>query len=227
MTLVLARVPALRVIRTPRAWLPILLWTVVALVTALAARASGSSSGADHVMRGSFSFLVLPLVAYGVVGAVVGGAGLRRGIRGVVALGAEPRRAALASVGVAVVYAAAACGALAALVCVLAHGSLDPPLGADLPTSLWVGALGGGAYAAYFCAASAIGKGRLRGVFLAFDWIVGSGAGFGALFTPRGHVLSLLGGLPCAELSQRASSLLLLGLLLAYAGLALLLIRRA
>ncbi|HSO32228.1 MAG TPA: hypothetical protein VLT33_06930, partial [Labilithrix sp.] len=94
MTLVLARVPALRLIRTPRAWLPILLWTVVALVTALAARASGSSSGADHVMRGSFSFLVLPLVASAVVGAVVGGAGLRRGIRGVVALGAEPRRAA-------------------------------------------------------------------------------------------------------------------------------------
>ena len=123
-------------------------------------------------------------------------------------------------------YAMAACGVLAALVCVLAHGSQDPPLASDLPTSLWVGALGGGAYAAYFCAGSAIWKGKLRGAFLAFDWIVGSGAGFGALFTPRGHVLSLLGGVPCAEISQRASSAFLVVLLAAYAAIAVGLTRR-
>lgn len=227
MTLVLARVPALRLVRTPRAWLPIALWTLLAIVSALFARSAGSGSGADHVMRGSFAFLVLPLVSYGIVGAVLGGAGLRRGIRGLVALGAEPRRAALASVGVAVVSAAVAGGVLAALVCVLAHGAHDPPLASDLPASLWVGALGGGAYAAYFCAGAAIGKGAMRGVFLAFDWIVGSGSGFGALFTPRGHVQSLLGGQLCAELSPRASSLTLVAILCAYAALALLLTRRA
>ncbi len=227
MTLVLARVPALRLLRTPRAWAPLLLWTLAAVVIATAARSTGSASGATHVMRGSFAFLVLPLVAYAIVGAVIGGAGLQQGIRGVVALGAEPRQAALASVGVAVAYAMAACGVLAALVCVLAHGSQDPPLASDLPTSLWVGALGGGAYAAYFCAGAAIWKGKLRGVFLAFDWIIGGGAGFGALFTPRGHVLSLLGGLPCAELPQRASSALLVVLLAAYAALAVALTRRA
>jgi hypothetical protein len=224
MTLVLARVPALRMVRTPRAWLPILLWAVVALGSAVAAR---TSSGAGHAMRGSFAFLVMPLVAYAIVGAVASGAGLRHGIRGVVALGAAPLRAALASLAVAVVFAAGACGVLAAFVCVLAHGSQDPPLATDVPISLWVGALGGGAYAAFFCAGSAIGKGRMRSVLLAFDWIVGSGAGVGAIFTPRGHVLSLLGGLPCAELSQRASSLLLVALLLAYAAVTLLLIRRA
>jgi hypothetical protein len=226
MTLVLARVPALRLLRTRRAWLPIVAWALLAIVSALVARARGSS-GADHVMRGSFAFLVLPLVSYAIVGAVLGGAGLRRGIRGVVALGAEPRRAALASVGVAVVSAAVACGVLAALVCAVAHGSQDPPLASDLPTSLWIGALGGGAYAAYFCAGSAIGKGTMRGVFLAFDLIVGAGSGFGALFTPRGHVQSLLGGPLCADIAQRASSIALVAIVLAYAALALLLTRRA
>jgi hypothetical protein len=158
---------------------------------------------------------------------VIGRTGLRRGIRGVVALGAEPRRAALASVGVAVLSAAAVAGVLAAVVCVLAHGPHDAPLARDLPTSLWVGALAGGAYAAYFCAGSAIGKGAMRGVFLAFDWIVGSGSGFGALFTPRGHAQSLLGGPLCAEISQRSSSIALVVILLAYAALALLFTRRA
>lgn len=226
MTLVLARVPALRLLRTPRAWLPIAGWTLLAIVSALVARSSGSDSGADHVMRGAFAFLVLPLVSYAIVGAVVGGGGLRRGIRGLVALGAEPRRAALASVGVAVIAAAVTCGVLAAVVCALAHGSHDPPLASDLPTSLWIGALGGGAYAAYFCAGSAIGKGTMRGVFLALDWVLGAGSGFGALFTPRGHVQSLLGGSLCAEISQRASSIALVGIVAAYAAAAVLLARR-
>jgi hypothetical protein len=226
-TLLLARVPALRLVRTPRAWLTIGVWILLAIASALAARSSGSGNGADHVMRGAFSFFVLPLVSYAIVGAVIGRSGLRRGIRAVVELGAAPRRAALASVGVAIVSAAVVCGVLAALVCALAHGSHDPPLASDLPASLGVGVLGGGAYAAYFCAGSAIGKGMMRGVFLAFDWIVGSGAGFGALFTPRGHVTSLLGGPLCAEISQRASSFALVAIMMAFVGLALLVTRRA
>ena len=227
MTLVLARVPALRLLRTPRAWLPLAVWASLAIVSALLARSSGSGSGADHVMRGSFAFLVLPLVSYAIVSGVIGRSGMKRGIRGVVALGAQPRRAALAATLVAVTAAMVACGVLAALVCLLAHGAHDAPLGRDLVTSLWVGGLGGGAYGAYFCAGSAIGKGWMRGVFLAFDWIVGSGSGFGALITPRGHVQSLLGGPLCAEISQRASSVALLVILVAYAAIAWGLTRRA
>ena len=150
MTLLLARIPALRLLRTPRGWLPIVAWTLLAIVIALASRARGATTGADHVMRGAFAFLVLPLVAYGVVGATLGRSGLRVGIRGVVALGAAPRSAALASVLVAIVTAAALCGVLGALVCALAHGSQDPPLAVDMAASLGVGALGGGTYAAYF-----------------------------------------------------------------------------
>lgn len=178
-------------------------------------------------MRGTFAFLILPLVAYGVVGATLGSSGLRRGIRGVVSLGAAPRSAALASVLVAAASSAALCGILAAVVCGLAHGSHDPPLATDLVASVGVGALGGAAYAAYFSLGSAIGKGAMRGVFLAVDWIVGGGAGVGAILTPRGHVTSLLGGPLCADLSARASSIMLIVLFLAYASLAVLLVRRA
>jgi hypothetical protein len=227
MTLVLARIPALRLLRTPRGWVPIVGLSLLALFVSLAARARGSTSGADHVMRGSFAFLVLPLVAYGIVGATLGRAGLRRGIRGAVMLGAAPRSAALASVLVAIVTAAGLCGILGAVVCALAHGSHDSPLASDLPASLGISALGGATYAAYFSLGSAIGKGTMRGVFLGFDWILGGGAGIGALITPRGHVTSLLGGPLCAEMSQRASSVLLLVLLVAYASFSVLLVRRA
>ncbi len=227
MTLLLARVPALRLLRTPRAWLPIVAFALLGIVVALATRSSGSASGASHVLRGTFSFLVLPLVSFAVVGAVLGRTGLRQGIRGVVALGAAPRSAALASILVAVVMSALIAGLLAASVNVLAHGSHDPPLAGDLAASLWIGALGGAAYAAYFSAGSAIGKGTMRGVFLAFDWIVGGVAGVGALITPRGHVTSLLGGHLCAELTQRASSTALVAIIAAYTLLALFLVRRS
>jgi hypothetical protein len=225
-TLLLARVPALRLVRTPRAWLPIAAWAALALVVALSARAHGGASGATTVLRGTFAFLVLPLVAYAVVGATLGASGLRRGIRGLVALGAVPQQAALASVVTAAAFAAAICGLLATVTCLLAHGAHDPPLARDLFTSLWVGALGGATYAAYFSAGAAIGKGTMRGVLLALDFIVGGGAGVGALVTPRGHVTSLLGGPLCAELSQRASSLVLLVLIVVYGGFAVALGRR-
>lgn len=227
MTLLLARIPALRLVRTPRAWLPIVAWTLLAIVVALSARARGATSGADHVMRGSFAVLVLPLIAYGVVGATLGGSGLRGGIRGVVALGAAPRSAAIASVLVAITTAAAMCGVLGALVCALAHGSQDPPLVVDMAMSLGVSALGGGAYAAFFSVGAAIGKGTMRSVLLAFDFIVGGGAGAGAILVPRGHVASLLGGPLCADLSQRTSSVMLVVLVVTYAWLAVVLGRRA
>jgi hypothetical protein len=216
----LVRVPLARLTRSPRAWVGIVGWTLLALLGAIVVRMRSEPSGADHVMRGSFGTIVVPLVAFAVVGAVVGGGGMRRGIRGVVALGAEPREAALATVGVAVAVMAVIGGVAAFVVCALAHGSADPPLLRDLPMSFGVGALGGAAYAAYFSAGSAIGRGAMRGVFLALDWVIGSGAGFGSLFTPRAHVRSLLGGAPTFELSSRASSVFLFAILLLWIVLA-------
>jgi hypothetical protein len=227
--LVLARVPALRLVRTSRAWGPIAGWAALSVVLALVARGQGSGAGASHVLRGGFAFVALPLVVYATVGATLGEGGLNKGVRGVVALGATARTAAIASVLVAIAVSMAIAGALAALLCLLAHGPQDPPLAADLIASLGVGALGGAAYASYFAAgaAVAVGKGTMRGVLLALDWILGGGAGVGALVTPRGHVASLLGGLPCAELAPRASSVVLLLLVVGYGALAVLLARRS
>lgn len=224
---VLARLPALRLLRAPRSWIPVLGWSLLAVVSAVLARRTGGASGSDHVLRGSFGYVALPLVAYAIVGASMGGAGLRAAVRGLVALGAVPRRAALATTLVAVGASAVVGGLLALLVCAVAHGPADPPLGPDLFASLWVSALGGAAYAAYFAAGSAIGQGAMRGGLLAIDWIVGSTAGAGALFTPRGHVTALLGGALCAGIPARASSLLLLAMVVAYAALAAALTRRA
>jgi hypothetical protein len=224
-TFALAHVPLMRLLRTRRGWVPLALWTVVAVVSALLMR-SRVGSAADQVLRGTYGFIVLPLVAYGIVGAALGGAGLRGAIRGIVGLGASPREASLAAIGVASLSSAVAGAVLAALVCVVAHGPSDAPLLHDLLTSTWIGALGGVAYAAYFSAGSAIGRGTMRGAFLVLDWIVGVGAGAGSLLTPRGHVQSLLGGPLAAELPQRASSGLLVVLTLGYAALAVALSRR-
>ena len=223
----LARVPFARLTRTRRGWLPIAGWALFALVSALSTRSAGLANGADHVMRGTFGFVILPLLTYGIVSATLGSAGLRPAMSGLVALGAPPSRAALVSVLVSMTASALACGVIAVIVCLTAHGSADPPLVWDIPASFGVAFTGGAAYAAFFCAGSAIGRGAMRGAFLGIDYVIGTPAGFGSIFTPRAHVMSLLGGTPCFELSRRTSSVVLVLLVLAYLALAVQLARRA
>lgn len=211
-----ARVPIARMTRTRRAWMPVLGWSILAIVAGLTTRL-----GADHVLRGSFGFIALPLLAYGVVAGALGGSGLKASVRPLVLLGAKAPRAAAAVVGVSCIFSALICAALGALVCVVAHRTGDPPVSSDALATAGISALGGAAYAAYFCAGSAIGKGTMRGLFLAMDWLLGSGAGFGSLFVPRGHVQSLLGGAQAFEISSKTSSLLLIGLVVAYGALAI------
>lgn len=222
-----AFVPLARIARTPRGWAPIAGWCAIVLVAAIGARAAGDTSGATHVLRGTLGYVALPLLAYGVVAAALGGAGLRASIRGVVALGAEPTRAAFASVLAAMACSALGGGILAAVVCAIAHGPADPPLLPDLLASFGVSFFGAGAYAAYFCVGSAIGRGGMRGGLLALDWFFGAPGGFGAIFVPRGHVTSLLGGQACFELSRRTSSVLLFLLLVVWLVVAVRLGRRA
>jgi hypothetical protein len=221
----LVRLPLAR-LRTRRGWLPIAGWTLLAIVAAFSTRTSGLSNGADHVLRGTFALLILPLLTYGVVSATLGGAGLRPSLRGVVALGAPPERAAATSVAVAMAASALLSAIVASVVCVVAHGSSDPPLLADLPASFGVAFVGGAAYAAFFCAGSAIGRGAMRGVFLALDYMLGLPGGFGSIFTPRAHVMSLLGGSASFELGRRTSSLLLIVLTIVYFAVAVRLSRR-
>lgn len=227
MSLPLARQPFARLARSPRAWALVGGWAALAIVSALLVRARGQSSGADHVLRGGFSRFMFPLLTYAIVGAVIGGAGMRKSIRGIVGLGARPRSAALATALVAASACAIVGAVLFAAVCVAAHGQADPPLGRDLFASTWIGALAGAAYGAYFAAGSSFGRGGAgRAVFLAADFLIGGAAGAGAMFTPHGHLMSLLGGPLCADLSQRASSVMLVVLVLASLGVVAALARR-
>lgn len=226
MMLALARVPIARLVRTRRGLGSVLFFVVLAILAAFLARSGGHTSGADRVMRGTFGVLVLPLLTFGIVGAALGGAGMQRGIRGLVVLGASPRRAALASASIATAASVIVCAVLAAIVCAIAHGATDPPLVKDIPASMFTAALGAAAYAAYFSAGSSIGKGVWRAIFLGLDWVVGEGGGIGAVLTPRGHVMSLLGGPLCADLPRLASTIALVVLFGAFLGLTALLARR-
>lgn len=214
------RAPLARVVRTRRGWGAVAGWSAFALVSAVAAR-STHTSGADHVLRGSFGLIVVPLLAYGIVSAVLGGVGLRSSIRGLATLGAGSRRAASASALLAVAGSGIVAGVLAAALSAVAHGPGDAPLSADVPASFGVALLGGAAYGAYFSAGSAIGRtGAMRSLFLVADWTLGSAVGLAAVFTPRGHLASLLGGPLCFDLPRRVSSVALVFMVVAYVALA-------
>jgi hypothetical protein len=221
----LARPPLARLLRTPRALLALGSWCLLALGFALAARTRGVAHGADHVLVGAYGALVLPLLAYVVVGAVVGARSLAASTAPLVSFGAPPARAAAVAVGVAVVACAALDAVLAALVAVLAHGADDPPAAADALASAYAGLLGGATYAALFAAGSCFGRGGGgRTVLLIVDWVLGTGNGAVALVTPRAHVRNLLGGASPMDWSGRASTVVLLVLAV---GCALLAVRRA
>lgn len=216
------RLPLLRLTRTPRSLVPIAGWTLLALVAAFAERAHASQHAADRALLGAYAGIALPLLAYSIVGAALGGQGIARATRALVGFGAPPTRAARDTLVIAMAVSAIVGATLAALVSAIAHGAGDPPLAADVATSLWIGALGGAAYAAFFVFGATLGKtGMVRGILLAADWVLGSGSGFGALLTPRAHVRNLFGGTPPADLSQRGSTVTLILLALVFGALAI------
>jgi hypothetical protein len=183
---------------------------LLAIVAALAERARAWPA-AGHVLLGAFGAIALPLLVYSVVGAALGGQGLSRAGRPLMAFGASPTRIAASTLAVTMLVSTFLCAVLSSIVAALAHGPSDPPLIRDLWTSAWVGGLGGASYAAFFVFGSALLKNGIgRGILLAIDWIFGSGAGTSAIVTPRAHLQSLFGGPPAFDLSQRASTTMLL-----------------
>ncbi len=206
--------PVARLTRVPRAWVPIAAWSALALASAV--RARGAASGPLDAV---FAPLARPALE---------GDGLRRSTRPLVALGASPGRVAAATLAVACFAAAGIAAMTGACVTMIAHGAGDPPIVRDALITAWVSALGGAAYAALFALGAAFGKrGGGRVVVLGLDWLLGTGTGAAALFTPRAHVRALLGGDAVAGFSGRASALCLVGLLVAYASLATARARRA
>ena len=204
----LARPSMARVLRTPRPLLALGGWCVLALGFALAARARGAAHGADHVLVDAYGALVLPLLAYTLVGAVVGARGaLGAATAQLVMFGASPARAAGVTAGIAVAGCAGMGAVLAAVVAVVAHGASDPPVAGDALASAYAGGLGGAAYAAWFLVGATLGKrGGGRTVLLVADWVLGVGHGALAVVAPRAHVRGLLGGLGPMEWSGRASA---------------------
>jgi hypothetical protein len=217
----LARPPWIRLRRTRRGWIAAVGWSVVAVAFAVAAHARGLSHAADRVLLEAYGPLVLPLLAYALVGAVVGAGSLSSAVAPLTALGAPPARVAAAAWIVASVACTAAGGLLAAVVDAVAHGSADPPLWRDAIASAYAAGLGGAAYASFFTLGASFGKrGGGRLVFLVADWVLGGNDGATALVTPRGHVRNLLGGAPPMELSGRASAGLLVAITVVCAVLA-------
>jgi hypothetical protein len=224
----LARLPFARLTRTPRAWLPIAGWVALAVAAAVIARKIGSANAASHALEGPFGALALPLLAYAVVSATLGGEGLARASRSLVAFGAAPAQAALAQIAVAAAASAILGAVVAVGVAAMAHGTSDPPVVRDALTSAWIAALGAAAYASLFAFGSSFGaRGGGRTVMLAVDWILGAGSGGAAILTPRAHVRSLLGGAAPLDIGQRASSAWLVGLAVLFALLAVARTRRA
>ena len=224
----LARVPVTRLARTPRSWVPIAAWLALGLVLAALARSEGAPNGADHVLVGAFGALVVPLLAYTLVGGALGGGSLRVSIAPTVAFGAPPARSAAVTVGLAMVIAAVVCAALGAVVAVVAHGVDDPPASRDALVSAYAGALGGAAYAALFAAGASLGRrGGGRAVLLVLDWILGSNDSAVALLAPRAHLRNLLGGSPPWGMGERGSAVALLVFAMVLAAVAVRRVRRA
>lgn len=206
----LARLPIARLVRTPRAWIVAGAWCALAVGMAVVMRSRGASHGADDVLIEAFGALVLPLLAYTLVGAALGARSMAGSTAAVAAFGASRARAAAATVGIAVAAPALGGALVAAAVALVAHGASDPPRTHDALVSAYAGALGGAAYGAWFSLGAGFGRrGGGRLLALLVDWVLGAGGGVMALLAPRAHVRNLLGGAPPMDLSERASAVAL------------------
>jgi hypothetical protein len=175
------------------------------------ARTRQWAHGADRTLTSVYGALVLPLLAYSLIGAVGGSRSMTGGMAPLVAFGATPVRAALAIISVGAAACALVGGVLAAVVAVIAHGSADPPMARDAVTSAYVGAVGGIAYASWFGLGATLGRRSTgRTLLLLVDWGLGSPDSATSVLTPRGHLRSLLGGISPANLPQRSSALALM-----------------
>ncbi len=205
-TLALARLPVARLVRTRRGAVALAWWVVFALGTTLIAKHANVGS-VDGALLGVFVPFVLPLVAFAMVGAALGGEGIVAAVRPLARFGASPRASALSTGIVAVLASTISCAAVAVLLVVVAHNAVDPPLGRDIALSLYAGALAGAAHGAFFVLGSAMGaRGGGRSALLVVNWVLGASPGWISALVPFAHSRSLLGGTPCVTLSESASA---------------------
>jgi hypothetical protein len=210
----LGRLSAARIMRSSRFWLSLGIWCSLDIAFAVIARQHGWAHGADRVLSSAYGALSLPFIAYAIARAAFGGRSMVSSTAPLVAFGAQPWRAAFASVCVATTATALLGASLAALVALVAHGTADPPRAHDAIVSAYVGALGGASYAAWFALGTTIGRrGGGRLLFLGLDWLLGGVGAPTALATPRGHLRNLLGGASPLNVSERSSAIMLVGMI--------------
>jgi len=191
--------------------LPLVLGLLLCALSAWLERTFHPAHALDRALvRDSFG-LWLPLSAFAVVRRASAGGRLDSLVRGIVRH-AGNRRLALGGASLTLGGILAVTGACFAGVTVLAaRPSGGVGLARELIVSGWVGALAGACYATWLAFASQLGKRGRRGALLVTDLIFGSSLGAWALPFPRAHVRNLLGGAPLLELTQGASSALLIG----------------
>jgi hypothetical protein len=224
--LALAQLPTTRLARTRRGYVALAWWTVFALGAMGIARHEHAES-ADLALLGVYLPFVLPLVAFAMVGAVLGGEGIAAAVRPLVRFGARPAAGALAAGLVASIASAVACAATGLLLVAMGHNAIDPPLGQDLALTAYVGALAGAAHGAFFVLGSAIGaRGGGRGAALVANWLLGASPGWISALVPYAHARSLLGGSVVVALSERGSAWCLGAIIVVSLGLAALRVTR-
>jgi hypothetical protein len=224
----LARLPLARLARSPRAWLGVGAWGLLALGLAFAARRAGTSHGADHVLLDGYAAFALPLLTYALVGAALDARSVAGATAPLVAFGASPGRAAAAGVLVGAAGCALAGSLLAASVAALAHGPGDPPAMRDALTSAYAGGLGGLAYASWYALGASFGRrGGGRLALLVVDFLASGDDGVFGMVTPRAHVRNVLGGPAVMDLSERASAAALVAMAVVFGALVVARARRS
>jgi hypothetical protein len=215
MMVALARPPILRLARTRRAWLPIVLWIAFVVFYASVLRVAHVETPTDRILLGVVAPFVLPLLVFAILGGMTGPDGITSYVKRAKLFGASGARAAAAGLAACVIVAALLAMLASVAAVSIGHGPGDPALGKDLFTTIWVSALGGATYAAYFSLGATFGSsGAGRGVFLVANWILADAGTGGAALSPHAHIRSLLGGPHAGALSQRGSSIALLALFL-------------
>lgn len=215
----LLRVPGLRLLRRRRAWVALLCWVALGLVSARLALQTLGPHAADRAAS-TFGGAILPLVVLSVSSGALGGAELRKSIAPFVAFGARPLRVLSGLLFVACTASMLVAAAVAFGTALLAHDPQGLPLARELSAFSTAAALGAAVYAPLFVFGASFGpRGAGSFALLAVDFFLGEGTGAGALLVPRAHVRNLLGGAPPLDLPQLASAGVLLVLGLFYVGL--------
>lgn len=185
--------------------------TVVSLLETEGLGSPGAARLAQaNVLRGAAFGLALPLIAFVLSERLAGSpAALLRSPWA--RYGADRRGIALGRLSVTVLACAAVGIAIALLGYILTRlgsGALAPaaPVASELAALVWLGGVGGAAYATLFAAASLWARHWGRAALLLADWILGAGIGAAALPFPRAHLRALLGGSPVLELGDLGSS---------------------